>query len=156
MRTLKTGGTIAGPYSGLWTLTSDQSSTSGAVTTLSGFTAQFDNGTFYSGGSPTRFTIPATGRYIVCASIKYNSSTVGNRICRLHKNGSYLYNLCMMASTVSGDDPVASGSIVLSLASSDYLSLCSYQTSGGSLNVIGGTFASANPSCISIAYLAGQ
>ena len=101
----------------------------------------FDTGSYYSGGNPSRFTVPATGLYLVHASICWDSPGLGERMLFICKNGNYSVqyaaNVIPGGAVTTGYNPACSTSCVMSLAAGDYIEACAYQDTGGAINVIG-------------------
>jgi hypothetical protein len=88
--------------------------------------------------SNTTFTVPVAGRYLVTFSLPWAVSASGYRSAWVFKNGSTrVLEDDSAGSSVAG--VYVKGSRVLDLAASDTLALQAYQTSGGSLNLGGGT-----------------
>lgn len=140
-------------------LTSDQTISTSTVTALSGWTVkvntQQNGANFYTGGSPTRFTFPVGGTYVVALSVDHQSNAVGTRTARLHLNGS-VYANAIGAATAANDTtvPIATN---LTVTAGDYLEVNAYQDSGGNLSVKGGTGSgSGGTTWISITRINGQ
>ena len=94
----------------------------------------FDTNGFHDNSTNnSRITIPSgkAGYYLVAFAQPFTTSTVGDRIFHIHKNGN---NVSSHGGTPSAVYPVLEGSQVLNLAVADYLELRVYQASGGSLN----------------------
>lgn len=101
----------------------------------------FDTDTMHSTASNTsRITVPATGYYLITASCQFAVNGTGIRAFNFRKNGTTDVTTGMAGWTA---DPTigatygnsVNGSVVASLAASDYVELMAYQSSGGALNV---------------------
>lgn len=95
--------------------------------------ASFDSTSFWSGGTPSRLTIPTGqgGKYLVVAEITWDTATVGNMFARILVNGS-----AKAAETRSGvnttttvESQQVSG--IFNLSAGDYLQLAAYWEIGG-------------------------
>ena len=86
-----------------------------------------------------RITIPTGkgGKYLVVIRQYIQSNSSGQRLTRLQKNGSVDWTFTNPP--VSGGVTVLTLSLIMSLVATDYISYNVLQTSGGSLDYIGGT-----------------
>jgi hypothetical protein len=86
-----------------------------------------------------RITIPTGkgGKYLVVIRQYIQSNSSGQRLTRLQKNGSVDWTFTNPP--VSGGVTVLTVSLIMSLVATDYISYNVLQTSGGSLDYIGGT-----------------
>jgi hypothetical protein len=103
----------------------------------------FDTSAFHSTSvNNSRITIPAgkAGKYLVNAIVGFGANGTGIRTVELHKNGSITSNL-LQGAPGSASVTYFNGSIISNLAAADYLELSVFQSSGGALNVSGGTDA---------------
>jgi hypothetical protein len=92
----------------------------------------------------SRITIPSGqgGKYLLTANIVYQNNATGVRYFFARINGGNNFfsgNNPAYAGTISSGFPTyVCNSFVLDLAANDYVELFSFQSSGGSLNLIGG------------------
>ena len=94
----------------------------------------FDTNGFHDNSTNnSRITIPSgkAGYYLVAFAQPFGTSTTGDRIFKILKNGT---SVSEHGGTPSAVYPVLEGSQVLYLAVADYLQLNVYQSSGGSLS----------------------
>jgi hypothetical protein len=100
----------------------------------------WDTDGFHSTTTNTgRITIPTGkgGKYLVVIREYIQSNTSGQRLTRLQKNGSVDWTFTNPP--VSGGVTVFTLSLIMSLVATDYISYNVLQTSGGSLDYLGGT-----------------
>ena len=114
-------------------LSGNQSITTATFTALSWGTEDYDtNATgFWTGGAPTRLTIPAAGHYIIHGHVEFAFHATGERMITTYVNGS-------IVSTVSRDAGSASYTgleitYINTFAANDYIEHFVYQSSGGNL-----------------------
>lgn len=117
-------------------LTADVSRSSQASfnTDISMTTEIWDNDNIHSGGAPTLLTIVTPGRYEVTAQAAITANTTGTRGVGINKNAvleDFIRNRASETGTWSG-----SLTVELDLIVGDDLSLCTFQNSGGALDVI--------------------
>lgn len=93
-------------------------------------------------GSPTRFTAPVAGRYLVVGNACWANNNSGRRALGFGVNGSVTYGLQKQES--NGVD-TCTGMTIIELAAGDYVEMRVFQNSGGALNLTGGT--EQNSSC---------
>lgn len=101
---------------------------------------EFDTDGFHSTSTNTsRITIPTgkAGYYLFNAIIAYASNNTGQRYLNIFKNGAVVRQP-ISALTNTGGAAQYAASVILNLAVGDYVELYAYQTSGGSVNVVGG------------------
>ncbi len=101
-----------------------------------------DTDAFHSTGTnPTRLTIPSGlgGLYLLVASFNFASNATGMRLARFLKNGTTQVPAVDYRPAISGDGTFLTISTLTRLAAGDYVELQGYQSSGGSLNVTGGS-----------------
>ena len=100
----------------------------------------WDTDGFHSTTTNTgRITIPTGkgGKYLVVIREYIQSNSSGQRLTRLQKNGTVDWTFTNPP--VSGGVTVLTVSLIMSLVAGDYISYNVLQTSGGSLDYIGGT-----------------
>jgi hypothetical protein len=117
--------------------TTNQSISNNTVTTITWANEEFDTDAIHSTSTNTeRLTIPSgkTGYWQITASIGYDTNATGVRQIRLSKNGTYVNNEQVNATSSFGN--IMGYSNILYLTATDYITLEVYQTSGGSLDVI--------------------
>ena len=111
-----------------------------SITTLTPAAVLVNVGGMWTSG--TDITIPAgqDGEYEVGVLLRYASQATpsGQRHGRIHVNGSeYMTFLESAVSNTAATNIVCSGVIPLVLAGGDTVSFAGYQTSGGSLGIVG-------------------
>jgi len=103
-----------------------QSITNATTTTITFDNEFFDSGTYWSSGSPTRFTVPTTGKY----QLNFHSAlsgTTGRLVAVITKNGSEV------GKSENGNNSSLSGlqiSMIYSATAADYFEFQIYQGSG--------------------------
>lgn len=119
---------------------SNQSLTTGTVTTLVFNTEDYDPQAMHVAGSTSDLTAPVAGVYYVTLRIEFAANATGVRMARVAKNGD-----TPVVAEESKDPPAdgtTTGTVTLSfdiqLAAGDFLRARAYQTSGGALNVLAG------------------
>lgn len=118
--------------------TSAQSTANAAWTAIS-FSAELrDTDTMWTAGSPTRLTINSSGWWEFEYAIWWASAADTNwRLPSLRVNGTLFST--QTAGANNGQDIIIRGITDLYLYTGDYVELCSWQSSGGSLNTGGGS-----------------
>jgi hypothetical protein len=144
----------ASAFSGVSAFKSTNQSVSNATNTVLTFDSEsFDTNAYHSTSTNTsRITIPAgkAGYYNLTANIVFGTSSAGIRQINFAKNGAAaIYTLQMSASSAS--ETIVSVSYLIKLLEADYVEAFVYQTSGGSLNIIGN--GAADFTTFSAAYL---
>ena len=129
-------------FSGCSLYKSANQSISNATFTAVTFDSELkDTDNFHSTSSNTsRITIPAGkgGLYLITGQASFASNATGLRNAEIRKNGSS-YFIFWVAPATNGDWSVGSVSNIIELAATDYIEMFVYQTSGGSLNINGGS-----------------
>lgn len=89
----------------------------------------------WSSGTPTRWTPPVSGFYLVTVQVSFAINATGNRLGEIHKNGSVTASYQMsIPTTASGNNPTVSVSGIVQLnGTTDYVEGWAYQNSGGAL-----------------------
>jgi hypothetical protein len=114
----------------------------------------FDTNSIHSNvTNNTRMTIPTgyAGKWLVNASILWQTGSSTQRSIGLYKNGGY-YGIWDMTPASSGTQ-TQTMSLVIDLAVSDYLEMMVYQGSGGNLNLYGNTAGNGTVTALSVSYL---
>lgn len=115
----------------------DQSISNAANTLLTFDTEYYDTNSYHSTVTNTdRITVPSTGYYLFNIKIDWASNATGIRDFYLRKNGSNIFFNYFYGS--SANLTTINFSQVVNATASDYFQINVYQSSGGSLNVIGG------------------
>jgi hypothetical protein len=138
-----TGLKWAAPASGfvgcsLWK-NGNQSLANDTATALTFNEEEFDTDGFHSTSVDTsRITIPSgkAGKYLFLVVISWASNSSGERSVYFNKNGSIVAR-GVRSPTLSGNPCVIQSFAILDLVANDYIDAIAYQTSGGSLNVLG-------------------
>jgi hypothetical protein len=113
-----------------------QSIATGTFTALTFDSERFDTNSFHSTVTNTsRITIPTgkDGKYLITSSIEMDTNTTGRRLVRLYKNGSA--EIEMSRIPASSINPLAVGTVILSLSAADYIEVFVLQDSGSSQNI---------------------
>jgi hypothetical protein len=131
-------------------LSADATTTSGTEPITAWTAESWDTDSFHSLTTNTsRITIPTGlgGKYLALLNIQFNANSTGRRISAIKVNGTTVRDTEMGTPTSSGylNAPI---STILNLSAGDYIESSSYQTSGGSLTLIG-TAARSTSFCIS-------
>lgn len=117
-----------------------QAISTSTTTNITFDTESIDTNSFHSTvTNTTRFTIPAGlgGKYRVSGSVRFNPNGVGRRLATIRENG--------VGGVAYEGTPGASSFITLpiegifTLAATDYVELETFQSSGGTLNTLGGS-----------------
>lgn len=108
------------------------------VTVLPFTQALYDSGGFFNIGSPTRLTIPETGKYIVGFSCVFEYNINGQRAAYVRKNGvaTILKEIYFASQNGATDAQTLRGQRVKRLAAGDYLDLAVAQDSGSTLQIL--------------------
>jgi hypothetical protein len=117
--------------------TTNQSVAHNTVTTITWANEEFDTDAIHSTSSNTdRLTIPSgkTGYWEVTASFGYGTNSTGIRQVRLSKNGNFISNEQVEATSSFGN--IMGYSNILYLTAGDYLTLEAYQNSSSTLDII--------------------
>lgn len=117
--------------------TTNQTISNFTVTAITWNNENFDTDSMHSTSTNTsRLTIPTgkTGYWQITASLGYDASAAGVRQIRLSKNGSFVNNEQVEATSSYGNTMGFSN--ILNLTAGDYIELEAFQTSGGNLDVV--------------------
>lgn len=96
-----------------------------------------DDAAYWSSGSATRLTAPATDWYIVAFGIDWQDSSTGKRVMDIRANGSsYLYSTSEIPGSAD-TGPNMTISAPVHLAAGEYVECTVYQDSGGNRTVTG-------------------
>lgn len=113
------------------------------VTALTFDSERYDTDTQHDTAvNASRLTCVYAGVYTISGTIRWASNATGVRAAQIRLNGGAFIGSVAGPAT-SGDVTDQSVGALYSLAAGDYVELCAYQTSGGSLNV--SAFSSASP-----------
>lgn len=107
------------------------------IVDFSASSLSFDTGSFWSSSSPTRFTIPSTGYYLLTYGVAFEPNGTGARDMLLRKNGTLLLTGGNRPVPSSSAASLIGGSSIQSLTAGDYIELFVYQNSGSSLIIYG-------------------
>ena len=111
------------------------------VTSLTFNTETYDTDAFHSTSTNTdRITIPAgkAGYYLINYNINYAANGSGFRNCGIRINGATTIDNVAYIKGFSDDENSLPATTVYYLNVADYVTLHTYQNSGGSLNAVGG------------------
>lgn len=117
--------------------TTTQSISTGSTTAVSFGAADYNAGTMWAGGSPTRLTAPIGGVYVITAAVEFAANATGNRQVHIYQNGSE-HSRITVPSVGSGLATRVAIADTLNMAASDYVECFVFQDSGGSLNITNG------------------
>jgi|1048.fasta_scaffold02908_9 hypothetical protein len=118
----------------------DQSLSNATNTSITFDTEVLDTNGFHSTSTNTdRITIPSglDGYYQIYAKADFNVNGTGRRTVFINKNGTFQTEVEITPN--SSTYPSAIAVYIMSLAVGDYVTMSAQQTSGGSLNVLGGS-----------------
>lgn len=116
-----------------------QSITTATVTIVALNTENFDSSTLHDTvTNNNRITVATSGKYQVNAGVQWASNTSGQRILGIRKNGTTVKEVEQNFAVAAIDGHSQSVSMIVSLASTDYVEMVVYQTSGGPLNLQSG------------------
>ncbi len=116
--------------------TTTQSATNSSDTLVSWSSTLRDDASFWAAGSPTKLTAPQSGWYTISATVRWASSTAGQRFMWFKINGAFPSQTPGSSLSAGvGGDYATNASHQVYLSKGDYVELDVFQTSGGSLNV---------------------
>ena len=133
--TAASGSTFAGC---VLTNSASQSISGSTLTTVTFDTESIDTDGYHSTSTNTgRITIPAgkAGKYLITGMGAFTFNATGSRSIWIYLNGSAKTSWQSMPTSAGGTGLIAS--FILDLAVGDYVELKVYQSSGGSLNLLG-------------------
>lgn len=117
-----------------------QVTTATTLTTATWGAIGYDSSTFdnYGGHSNStnnsRYTIQATGKYLVGGAAAFSANATGNRGAKVMKNGAVIQGPYTLGPTSSTRAMSASSSgFIVPCSTGDYLELAGFQDSGGNL-----------------------
>jgi hypothetical protein len=122
------------------TKSGNQTISNAANNPLTWDTEQFDTDSFHSTATNTdRITIPSGkgGYYLFTAAVRFNTNGTGRRYIELYKNGGGTPEAVMETEPGQYNHNILA--VVVSAVATDYFTLDAYQSSGGNLDVLGGT-----------------
>lgn len=115
--------------------TTNQSISNNAVTAISFDTETYDAGSgLWVIGAPTRITIVTPGIYNFSGVLRFDANSTGERAILVRVNGSTLVASGGEGNPSASNDSRCDVAGDINLAAADYLELCAYQNSGGSIN----------------------
>lgn len=120
----------------------NQSIPNATSTAISFNTENWDTNGMHAGGAPTRITFPVTGKYLVIGVASFDTNATGKRMLDIVYNGSSILSRSDVDALAVGGTWVHVSTMVNATATTDYVELKAYQTSGGALNVVAGTLNS--------------
>lgn len=104
------------------------------LTALTFDSERFDTDSYHESVThPTRLTAPATGYYLIGASILWDSNTTGVRILDVRINGTT--RIADTSIQATGGSPAQSIATLYALTSGDYVEIMVFQTSGGNRTI---------------------
>ena len=97
--------------------------------------AVIDNYSGWVAGSPSRWTVPVAGIYLVSGLLSWASNATGLRTAEIGVNGTTVPGTQTRITPVSGSaTAIPTLAKLITLAVNDYVELRSFQSSGGALN----------------------
>lgn len=88
--------------------------------------------------NPTRLVVPVTGRYVLSGAVVFAANNTGHREIRFRKNGTTeLYANTFQPVSNSVESHVVCSTPTVPLTKNDYIELQVWQSSSGSLNILG-------------------
>lgn len=111
-------------------------------TVLSWDVEEFDTDTMHGTANPTRITVNTSGKYFITAHIAWfnNSTPAGRRLIYLNKNGSNLgRSLTEVQPGTTSISLACEINTLIDLSATDYIEVFAAQTSGGDMQIFGGT-----------------
>ena len=106
---------------------------------LSYDTADFNVGSVFNSAQPTRMTAPVAGRYLITASVRWDSNANGRRALALELNGTAAQiarsNVSAYLQGGAAFNPEQTVQTIYKLNAGDYVEVWAYQDSGGSLDL---------------------
>lgn len=106
------------------------------LTALSFDTERYDTAALYSGGAPTRITIPTAGIYNIGSCIQYAFNTTGYRFNGIRLNGAnFLAAQLQLPVTTAATGTDITLNVQWQFSVGDYVELMAFQNSGGGLDV---------------------
>lgn len=121
----------------VWATGSQNIATATWVTVSAWDASTHDTASFFSGGAPTKLTLPYTGFYMIGLSIAFDTNTTGRREIRISHQGSPLSYSYVSAAPVSGAYTWVQASIPLLATAGDYIEAQVRHTKGSNLNING-------------------
>lgn len=117
----------------------NQSVNSATLTALTFDSDAYDTNSIHSTVSNTsRLTCNQAGIYLVMANTAYATNATGERYAAIRKNGA-TYIAQQNATAITGDTTFCFVAATIQMAKNDYVESIAYQSSGGALNVVGGS-----------------
>jgi hypothetical protein len=137
-------GALAYPYRGALVYRStNQTITNATPVAISWSNAQYDTDSIWAGGSPTRLAVPAgVNRVRLSGGAIWVSAANGLRLLNVKKNGGSFAGQSQSTESVSPTATAVSLNVttpVLAVSGGDYFELFVNQSSGGVLDVAGGS-----------------
>jgi hypothetical protein len=96
----------------------------------------FDEGGYWSGGAPTRLTIPDNGTYMFGGNVVWDGNTTGRRDTKIRLNGDNSALLASVGQSVVGANTVQNLSSIKQFAAGDYIELIVFQDSGSNRDLL--------------------
>jgi len=120
-------------------------STAQAITNNSSTAVTFDTETFDTDGfhstvtNTSRITIPTGkgGKYLFVMTMCWTTSSTGERLTTLKKNGGF-HKYTWQMGGIAGGYVFNPSSVIVDAAAGDYFEMFAFQTSGGNLNIVEG------------------
>jgi hypothetical protein len=112
-----------------------QSIPNNAYTAVSFDTEIRDDGSIWSSGSPTRFTAPVDGWYVIAGSVSWSARTGYSRRLIILLDGSSWIGKSGVPAPSDYNDPAQSVAVVYYMTAGQYVEFAVLQNSGSSLNL---------------------
>lgn len=111
--------------------------TNNTVTAATFNSERWDSGDLHSTSSNTsRLAAPITGLYVIGGHVRFAANSSGRRDVFVRVNGSTQIAVSRNSAPHATDDTYLSVATAYRLTAGDYVELCVFQNSGGSLNVV--------------------
>ena len=114
----------------------NQSITHDTWTSITFDTEVFDTADFHDSANPSRLTMPADGKYLIFANVRFAANATGTRGIRIFVNGTTnRFEVQVPAVNIAAGNNLG-GCTYLDLLLSDYIEVQAYQDSTAALNVL--------------------
>jgi hypothetical protein len=114
----------------------------GATAVLSYDATDFNVGGVFDSAQPTRMTAPVAGRYLIIATMRWESNAGGRRTVALEVNGTAAQiarsNVSPFLNGGAAFNPEQTAQAVYKLNAGDYVEVWAYQDSGSALTLLTG------------------
>jgi len=118
---------------------SNQTFTTNVTGAISFSTAVSSVGGVWAAGTPDRFLLVQTGRYVIGANVIHQNpnNTGGRALFLMNKAGAYVSRFDMIPSTIVGQQGFAVSTVYSVTDPTDYVQVEFFQNSGGNADLVG-------------------